>query len=40
MKRTLFAVVAIILLLIGKKEEKKQQTKTLDIQKLRDIGLL
>jgi hypothetical protein len=40
MKRTLFAVIAIILLLIGKKEEKKQQTKTLNIQKFRDTGLL
>jgi uncharacterized lipoprotein NlpE involved in copper resistance len=41
MKKTLFALMAIILLLLGnKKEKKKKQTKPLDIDKLRNIGLL
>jgi hypothetical protein len=42
MKKTLFALTTIFLLLLGKKkkQEKKKQTKPLDIDKLRNIGLL
>jgi hypothetical protein len=42
MKRTLFALTAIFLLLLGnkKKQEPKKQSKPLDIDKLRNIGLL
>jgi uncharacterized lipoprotein NlpE involved in copper resistance len=41
MKKILFALTAIILLLLGnKKHQKKKQTKLLDIDKLRNIGLL
>jgi uncharacterized lipoprotein NlpE involved in copper resistance len=42
MKKTLFALTAIFLLLLGKnkKQETKKQTKPLDIDKLRNIGLL
>jgi uncharacterized lipoprotein NlpE involved in copper resistance len=41
MKKTLFALTAIILLLLGtKQQQKKKQTKSFDIEKLRNIGLL
>jgi len=41
MKKTLFALTAIILLLLGtKQQQKKKQTKLLDVEKLRNIGLL
>jgi hypothetical protein len=41
MKKTLLALTAIFLLLLGnKKQEKKKLAKSLDIDKLRNIGLL